>query len=83
MVQTDGALGIGGKVAVGQPDFNLVLRSALCYNFGRFALSAVFVYNNFNLKTKGIDFMDNETDYFESKVNFYDWQALLMLHIRF
>ncbi len=71
------------KVAVGQPDFNLALRSALCYNFGRFALSAVFVYNNFNLKTKGVDFMDNETDYFESKVNFYDWQALLMLHIRF
>lgn len=70
------------KVAAGQPDFNLVLRSALCYNFGRFAFSAVFAYSNFNLMTKGIDFMDNETDYFESNVNFYDWQALFMLNIR-
>ena len=70
------------KVAAGQPDFNLALHSVLCYNFGRYSLSAVFSYNNFNLMTKGIDFMDNETDYFESKVNFYDWQALLMLNIR-
>lgn len=70
------------RVAAGQPDFNLALRSALCYNFGRFAFSAVFAYSNFNLMTKGIDFMDNETDYFESNVNFYDWQALFMLNIR-
>ena len=70
------------KVAAGQPDFNLALRSVLCYNFGCYSLSAVFSYNNFNLMTKGIGFMDNETDYFESKVNFYDWQALLMLNIR-
>ena len=69
-------------MAAGQPDFNMALRAVLCYNFGRYSLSAVFSYNNFNLLTKGIDFMDNETDYFESKVNFYDWQALLMLNIR-
>ncbi len=73
---------VNEKLAAGQPDFNLALRSALCYNLGRFAVSAVFSYSNFNLLTTGIDFLDNETDYFESKVNFYDWQALLMLNIR-
>ena len=70
------------KVAAGQPDFNLALRAAVCYNFGRCALSAVFTYNQFDLVTKGIDFMDNETDYFETELNFYDWQALLLFNIR-
>ena len=70
------------KVSAGQPDFNLALRAAVCYNFGRCALSAVFTYNQFDLVTKGIDFMDNETDYFETELNFYDWQALLLFNIR-
>ena len=73
---------VDDRVIAGQPDINLVLRAAVCYNFGRYALSAVFNYNIFELVNNGIYFMDNETDYFESECGFFNWQAMLSLNIR-
>ena len=70
------------RVAAGQPDVNIALRSALCYNFGRYALSAVFTYNRFKLANSGIDFLNTETDYFDSECTFYDWRAMLSLNVR-
>ena len=66
----------------GQPDFNMAFRAAVCYNFGRFALSAVFTYNRFKLVTAGTEFMNDETDYYETECKFYDWKAFLALNIR-
>lgn len=38
--------------------------------------------NRFKLANSGIDFLDTETDYFESECTFYDWRAMLSLNIR-